>query len=77
MRLVADGTTPIPRRVLVDAFETDAGHAFEPASPLFLAAGDRVSFEGDGLVIVRAGGERLSPAGGWSTRCRSGSPRRR
>ncbi|MFE5829342.1 hypothetical protein ACFQ67_03575 [Streptomyces sp. NPDC056488] len=76
MRLVADGITPISRRVLVDAFETDDGYAFEPASPLFLAAGDRVSFEGDRLVVVRAGGERLAPVGGWSTRCGPGSPRR-
>ncbi|MFB7037573.1 MULTISPECIES: hypothetical protein [unclassified Streptomyces] len=77
MRLVADGTTPIPRRVLAEDLETDDGYAFEPASPLFPAAGDRISFEGDRLVVVRAGGERLSPAGGWSTRCGPGSPRRR
>ncbi|MFF9624799.1 hypothetical protein [Streptomyces griseosporeus] len=39
------------------------------ASPLFLAAGDRVAIEDGRLVVVRAGGVRLSPAGDWSTRC--------
>lgn len=77
MRLVADGATPIPRSVLVDDLETDDGHAFEPASPLFLAAGDRIDFEGDLLVLVRAGGERVAVAGSWSTRCRLGVRRGR
>lgn len=77
MRLVADGATPTSRLVLVKDLETDDGYAFELASPLFLAAGDRIGFEGDGLIVVRAGGERLSPAGGWSTRCGPGSLRRR
>ncbi|MFD0375696.1 hypothetical protein [Streptomyces sp. NPDC127112] len=42
MRLVADGITPTSRLVLVDDLETDNGHAFELASPLFLAVGDRI-----------------------------------
>lgn len=73
MRLVADGATPIPRSVLVNDFTMDDGYAFELPRPLFLAAGDRVGFEGGGLVVVRAGGERLSAAGQWSTRCGPGS----
>ncbi|MCG8969069.1 hypothetical protein [Streptomyces sp. CL12-4] len=77
MRLVADGTTPTSRLVLVKDFETDDGYAFELAGPLFLAAGDRIAFESDRLVVVRASGERLSPAGDWSTRCGPGSLRRR
>ncbi|MFD8417526.1 hypothetical protein [Streptomyces sp. NPDC059650] len=77
MRLVADGATPTSRLVLVKDLKTDDGYAFELASPLFLAAGDRIAFEGDGLVVVRAGGERLSLAGDWSTRCEPGSLRRR
>ncbi|MFJ3723056.1 hypothetical protein ACIPYQ_10855 [Streptomyces sp. NPDC090045] len=77
MRLIADGTTPISRSVLVKDLETDDGYAFELASPLFLACGDRIGFEGDGLVVVRAGGERLTPAGGWATRCGPGARRRR
>lgn len=69
MRVTADGATPVPRLVLVEDLETDYGHAFELASPLFLAAGDRIAFEGDVPVFVRAGGEQVTPAGTWSTRC--------
>lgn len=77
MRLVTDGATPTSRLLLVKDLETDDGYAFELASPLFLAVGDRVAFEGSRLVVVRANGVRLSPAGDWSTRCGPGSLRRR
>ncbi|MFF8513117.1 hypothetical protein ACF064_34160 [Streptomyces sp. NPDC015492] len=77
MRLVADGTTPTSRLTLVKDLETDDGYAFELESPLFLAVGDRVAFEDDRLVVVRASKERLSPAGDWSTRCGPGSLQRR
>ncbi|QES07650.1 hypothetical protein DEJ44_19945 [Streptomyces venezuelae] len=63
--------------VLVKDLETDDGYAFELESPLFLAAGDRITFEDHRLVVVRAGEERLWPAGDWSTRCGPGSLRRR
>ncbi|MFE1790653.1 hypothetical protein ACFW7J_20035 [Streptomyces sp. NPDC059525] len=69
MRVVADGITPTSRLVLMDDLETDNGHAFELASPLFLAVGDRIGFEGGRLVVVRADGDRMMPAGDWSTRC--------
>jgi urease accessory protein UreE len=69
MRLVADGTTPSSRLVLVEDLETDNGYAFELASPLFLAVGDRISFEDGRLVVVRASGEQLTRVGEWSTRC--------
>lgn len=72
MRLVADGATPASRLVLVKDFETDDGFAFELASPFFLAASDRIALEDGRLVVVRASGERLSPAGDWSTRCGPG-----
>lgn len=77
MRLVADGATPTSRLVLVKELETDDGYVFEPASPLFRAAGDRIAFEDGRLVVVRTGGGPLSPAGDWSTRCGPGSLRRR
>ncbi|MFD8642749.1 hypothetical protein ACFV14_20910 [Streptomyces zaomyceticus] len=77
MRLIADGATPISRLVLVNDLETDDGYAFELARACFLGAGDRIAFEADGLVVLRAGGERLRPAGDWSTRCGPGSLRRR
>lgn len=76
MRLVADGATPTSRLVLVKNFDTDDGYAFELASPIFLAIGDRIAMEDGRLVVVRAGGVRLSPAGDWSTRCEPGSPSR-
>ncbi|MFF4434520.1 hypothetical protein ACFYZ4_35865 [Streptomyces sp. NPDC001513] len=69
MRLIADGATPTSRLVLVEDLETDNGYAFELTRPLFLAAGDRIAFEGGRLVVVRVSGERLTPAGDWSTRC--------
>ncbi|GGT02514.1 hypothetical protein GCM10010286_29590 [Streptomyces toxytricini] len=75
MRLAADGATPIPRSVPGKHFTTDDGYAFELPSPLFPAVGDRIAFEGGGLVVVRAGGERLPAAGQWSTRCGPGSLR--
>ncbi|WP_328787327.1 MULTISPECIES: hypothetical protein [unclassified Streptomyces] len=77
MRLVADGATPIPRLALVEDLETDNGYAFELAGPLFLAVGDRIGFDGDVLVVVRAGGERVTPEGDWSTRCGLRAGRRR
>ncbi|MGW7318906.1 hypothetical protein [Streptomyces sp. NPDC054865] len=78
MRLIADGTTVISRLVVVNDLETDDGHAFELADPLFLAVGDRVRFEGDGLVVVRAaGGEPLARTGDRVTRCGLRGGRRR
>ncbi|MFD8079837.1 hypothetical protein ACFV3E_45450 [Streptomyces sp. NPDC059718] len=72
MRLIADGSTAASRLVLVNELETDDGYAFELASPLFLAVGDRVTFENSNFVVARANGERLRPAGSWSTHCRIG-----
>ncbi|WP_157535675.1 hypothetical protein [Kitasatospora mediocidica] len=69
MRLIADGATPTSRLVLVEDLETDDGYTFELTGPLFPAVGDRISFEDGRLVVVRASGERLLPAGDWSTRC--------
>ncbi|MFJ9448336.1 hypothetical protein ACIRRH_41975 [Kitasatospora sp. NPDC101235] len=65
MRLIADGATPTSRLVRAEDFETDNGCAFELAGPLFLAVGDRISFEDGKLVVVRVSGERLLPVGGW------------
>ncbi|MET7759229.1 hypothetical protein ABZT27_31690 [Streptomyces sp. NPDC005389] len=69
MRLIADGSTPLSRAVLVDAFEHDDGYTFEPASPLFLAAGDRLRFEDGVLVVLRDGGVRHDLVGDWYWRC--------
>lgn len=75
MRLIADGATPMLRLVLANELETDDGYAFELVRPLFLAAGDRISFEESELVVMRASGERVLPSGDWSTRCRIRSGR--
>ncbi|MEU7698203.1 hypothetical protein [Streptomyces sp. NPDC039028] len=69
MRLIADGSSPLPRAVLVDALEHDDGSTFAPESPLFLAAGDRLRFEGGTLVVLRDGGVRHVLVGDWSWRC--------
>ena len=69
MRLIADGATPTSQLALVEDLETDDGYAFELSRPLYLAIGDRIAFEGEQPVVVRASGERLLPVGNWSTRC--------
>ncbi|MER6916124.1 hypothetical protein ABT354_31010 [Streptomyces sp. NPDC000594] len=69
MRLLVDGTTPVPKSVLVDHLEMDAGYVFELVEPLVLFAGDRIGFEATALVITRADGARLTHAGHWATRC--------
>ncbi|MFF4342584.1 hypothetical protein ACFY00_21970 [Kitasatospora sp. NPDC001540] len=71
MRLPTDGVTPIPRLVMVDDFGEDDGYFCELTDPLFLAPGDRVRFDGMrmDLVVTRADGGILSPAGTWGVRC--------
>ncbi|MFD7656127.1 hypothetical protein ACFV4N_19325 [Actinosynnema sp. NPDC059797] len=56
---------------LVDRLETDDGYAFALDRPHFLAVGDRVVFENGDPVVLRADGERFTPAGSWSTSCHS------
>ncbi|WBP91312.1 hypothetical protein [Kitasatospora cathayae] len=72
MLLIADGVTPVPRMMLVDDLETDSGGFCELDSPLFLAIGDRISFDGRSLSVTRANGETFSPSGEWGIRCRRG-----
>ncbi|MEU6197157.1 hypothetical protein [Streptomyces sp. NPDC047061] len=69
MRLTADGTTPVSRSVLANELRTDDGYVFELRDPLLLLAGDRIAFEDTVPVVTRASGERVTPAGDWSTRC--------
>ncbi|MFF3842654.1 hypothetical protein [Streptomyces sp. NPDC001930] len=70
MRIIADGSTPLSRAALADALENDDGLTFEPTAPLFLAAGDRLRFEDDALVVLRDGGVRHDLLGDWYWRCR-------
>ncbi|MER7667422.1 hypothetical protein ABTY61_03020 [Kitasatospora sp. NPDC096128] len=72
MLLIADGVTPVPRMLLVDDLETDSGGFCELDSPLFLAIGDRISFDGRSLSVTRANGETFLPSGEWGIRCRRG-----
>ncbi|MFC8717886.1 hypothetical protein [Kitasatospora sp. NPDC057198] len=77
MRLPTDGVTPVSRLVMLDDLENDDGYFCELASPLFLAPGDRVLFDGmrASLAVTRANGETFSPTGTWGVRCRYGRPR--
>lgn len=68
--LIADGTTPNERLVLVDCLATDDGYAFELDQPFFLAVGDRIAFENGDPVVMRSGGDWFTPRGSWATRCR-------
>ncbi|MFF3014301.1 hypothetical protein [Streptomyces sp. NPDC057939] len=77
MRLIADGTTAITRLVVVNGLETDDEYALEFAEPLFLAVGDRIHFEGAGLVVRAADGQVSTRPGDWVTRCGMRSGRRR
>ncbi|MFF7589348.1 hypothetical protein ACFZCK_17860 [Kitasatospora purpeofusca] len=70
MLLPADRVSPVPRLTLVDDLETDGGGFCEPDSPLFLAIGDRISFDGRSLSVTRASGGTFSPSGEWGIRCR-------
>ncbi|MFF3075418.1 hypothetical protein, partial [Kitasatospora sp. NPDC057936] len=72
MLLLADGVTPVPRMMLVNDLETDSGGFCELNSPLFLAVGDRIAFDGRSLLVSRASGESFSPNGEWGIRCRRG-----
>ncbi|MFD7732975.1 hypothetical protein ACFV6F_21605 [Kitasatospora phosalacinea] len=77
MRLATDGVTPVPRLVMVNDLGKEDGYFCELTSPLFLAPGDRVLFDGmkSNLTVTRASGETFSPTGKWGVRCSYGHPR--
>ncbi|MFF0413555.1 hypothetical protein ACFYUY_24345 [Kitasatospora sp. NPDC004745] len=76
MHLAVDGETPVPRFVMVDDIGRADGYYCALSSPLFLAPGDRILFDGmrSVLTVTRATGEVLSPEGTWGVRCGSAHP---
>ncbi|MFJ4185471.1 hypothetical protein [Kitasatospora sp. NPDC089509] len=77
MRLATGGVTPVLRLVMVNDLGEHDGYVCEPTSPLFLAPGDRILFDGMkmNLTVTRASGETFSPTGRWGVRCSYGRPR--
>lgn len=58
MRLNIDGITPAPRMLLLSEFLLHADFQVELDVPVFVAAGDRVSYKGGGVVVTRSTGEQ-------------------
>ncbi|MFF0746620.1 hypothetical protein ACFYVL_40150 [Streptomyces sp. NPDC004111] len=71
MRFDFDGVTPVPRMLLVSGFQLDSGFHVGLDRPVFVAAGDRVSYGGGAVVVTRPSGEHCRyPAGGSHWICR-------
>lgn len=58
MRLNIDGVTPVPRMLLLSEFQLHADFQVELDAPVFVAAGDRVSYQDGGVVVTRSTGEQ-------------------
>jgi hypothetical protein len=50
VRLSIDGVTPVPRMLLLSEFLLHADFQVELNGPVFVAAGERVSYEAGGVV---------------------------
>ncbi|MFD7450856.1 hypothetical protein [Kitasatospora sp. NPDC059827] len=59
MRVNFDGVTPVPRMLLLSEFVLRSDLQLKPAEPLFVAAGDRLSYDRSEVVVTRPSGERL------------------
>ncbi|MFJ7967096.1 hypothetical protein [Streptomyces sp. NPDC096324] len=58
MRLNIDGVTPLPRMLLISEFLLHADFQVELDGAVFVAAGDRVSYEDGSVVVTRSTGEQ-------------------
>ncbi|MEV7123767.1 hypothetical protein [Kitasatospora griseola] len=58
MRIDFDGVTPVPRMLLLSEFQLHSDFHVELERPVFVAAGDRVSYKGGAVVVTRSTGER-------------------
>ncbi|MFE2176670.1 hypothetical protein [Kitasatospora sp. NPDC059462] len=58
MRIDFDGVTPVPRMLLLSEFQLHSDFHVELERPVFVAAGDRVSYEVGAVVVTRSTGER-------------------
>ncbi|MET9617643.1 hypothetical protein [Kitasatospora indigofera] len=71
MRIDADGVTPVPRLLLIGEFQLRSGFHVDLDKPVFVAAGDRVSYEDGAVVVTRPSGGRRSHSvrdGSWICR---------
>ncbi|MCX4752445.1 hypothetical protein [Kitasatospora purpeofusca] len=58
MRINFDGVTPVPRLLLLSEFQLHCDFHVDLDKPVFVAAGDRVSYEDGAVVVTRPTGER-------------------
>ncbi|MET8629124.1 hypothetical protein ABZW30_36230 [Kitasatospora sp. NPDC004669] len=59
-----DGVTPVPRMLLLSEFLLHSDFRVGLDKPVFVAAGDRLSYEKGAVVVTRPTGERhRHPAG--------------
>ncbi|MFJ1706325.1 hypothetical protein [Kitasatospora sp. NPDC088346] len=58
MRVNFDGVTPMPRALMLSAFLLRPDFRVELENPVFVAVGDRVLYEGCGILVTRPTGER-------------------
>ncbi|KQV11414.1 MULTISPECIES: hypothetical protein [unclassified Kitasatospora] len=58
MRIDFDGVTPVLRMLLLNEFQPHSDFHVELERPVFVAVGDRVSYEGGAVVVTRLTGER-------------------
>ncbi|MFE2914952.1 hypothetical protein ACFXI0_29395 [Kitasatospora indigofera] len=58
MNIDADGVTPVPRLLLLGGFQLRSGFHVDLDRPVFVAAGDRVSYEDGAVDVIRPSGER-------------------
>ncbi|KQV19086.1 MULTISPECIES: hypothetical protein [unclassified Kitasatospora] len=71
MRINFDGVTPVPRMLLLSEFQLNPDFHVSLDRPVFVTAGDRVSYEGGAVVVTRPTGEhRKHPAGNSYWICR-------
>ncbi|MFJ8439972.1 hypothetical protein [Kitasatospora griseola] len=71
MRIDFDGVTPVSRMLLLSEFQLNSDFQVVLDRPVFVAAGDRVSYEGGAVVVTRPAGEhRKHPASNSYWICR-------
>ncbi|WP_329571984.1 hypothetical protein [Kitasatospora sp. NBC_01266] len=58
MRVNFDGNTPVPRMLLISEFLLCLDFQVKLDGPVFVAAGDRISYEAGDVVVIRPTGER-------------------
>ncbi|MFD0279509.1 hypothetical protein ACFVHB_37230 [Kitasatospora sp. NPDC127111] len=62
MHVNFDGVTPVPRMLMLSEFLLHSDFQVELDGPVFVAAGDRLSYGGGHVVVTRPTGERCRHA---------------